>query len=65
MSIRRVWIEEGCTACGMCEDECPEVFEVTDETAIVKEDVDFSEYEEDIISAVEGCPVQVIQYEED
>ena len=65
MSIRRVWIEEGCTACGMCEDECPEVFEVTDETAIVKEDVDFSEYEEDIISAVEGCAVQVIQYDED
>ena len=64
MSIKRVWIEEGCTACGMCEDECPDVFEVTDETAIVREDIDLSEYEEDIINAVEGCPVQVIQYEE-
>ena len=65
MAITRVWIEEGCTACGMCEDECPEVFEVNDETAIVRDEVDLSQYEEDIIHAVEGCPVQVIHYEED
>jgi ferredoxin len=65
MSIKRIWIEEGCTACGMCEDECPDVFEITNDSAIIKEDVNPEEYEEDIIHAVEGCPVQVIQYEED
>jgi len=65
MSIKRVWIKEGCTACGMCEDECPDVFEVTDDTAIIREDVDISECEVDIISAVEGCPVEVIRYEEE
>ncbi|MBN2290151.1 MAG: ferredoxin [Candidatus Glassbacteria bacterium] len=65
MAIKRVWIEEGCTACGMCEDESPEVFEVAGDAAVVREDVDLAEYEQDIINAVESCPVQVIQYEED
>ena len=65
MAIKRVWIVEGCTLCGLCEDECPEVFELGDESAVVKEDVDLSEYEEGIISAAEGCPVEVIKFEEE
>ncbi|HUU28092.1 MAG TPA: ferredoxin [archaeon] len=64
MAITRVWIEEGCTICGMCEDECPEVFELGDESAVIKEEINLSEHEEGIINAVESCPVQVIQYEE-
>lgn len=39
MAIRRVWIEEGCIACGACSDECPEVFIVTDTTCLVRSDV--------------------------
>ncbi len=62
MAISKVWIEEGCTACGLCEDICPEVFELQDE-AIVKEGVDYSEYEDQIIESAESCPVEVIKYE--
>lgn len=62
MAIKRVWIEEGCTACGLCEEICPEVFVVEDE-AIVKEGVDFSLFEDAIEEAAESCPVEVIKYE--
>ena len=65
MAIKRVWIEEGCTLCGMCEEECPEVFELGDESAVVIEDAEIGEYEEGIVNAIESCPVQVIHTEED
>ena len=65
MAITKVWIEEGCTLCGMCEDECGEVFELGDDSAVVKEDIELSENEAGIINAVEACPVQVIHYEEE
>ncbi|MEA2064103.1 MAG: ferredoxin [Gemmatimonadota bacterium] len=65
MAIKKVWIEEGCTACGMCADECPEVFEITGDSAVVIEEADLATNEEDIIHAIEGCPVEVILYEED
>ena len=63
MAISKVWIEEGCTVCGLCEDICPDVFELDDDTAIVKEGADFSANEEDIKEAAESCPVEVILYE--
>ena len=63
MAITKVWIEEGCIACGVCEATAPEVFEMNDETAVVKEGVNYSEYEDQIIDAVEQCPVEVIKYE--
>jgi ferredoxin len=28
MTIRRVWIDEGCISCNLCKDLVPEVFEV-------------------------------------
>mgnify|MGYP006289237587 CR=1 FL=1 len=62
MAITKVTIEEGCTACGLCEELCPDVFEMVDE-AEVKEGADFSANEECIIEAAESCPVEVIQYE--
>jgi len=65
MAISKVWIEEGCNLCGICEEECPEVFELGDESAVVKENVGLAEYEDCIINAVESCPVQIIQYEEE
>jgi len=60
MAIKKVWIEEGCTSCGLCEDICPEVFEMPDE-AVVIEGVDYSKYENEINEAVESCPVEVIK----
>jgi ferredoxin len=63
MAISRVWIEEGCIVCNACEDICPEVFQVTEETTVVREGVDPSGYEDEIIEAAESCPVEVIKYE--
>ena len=62
MAITKVWIEEGCTVCNLCEDTAPDVFEVTDDSCTVK-DVDFNEYEDEIKEAAEDCPVEVIKYE--
>ena len=62
MAITKVWIEEGCTSCALCEDTCPEVFEMPDE-AIVIEGVDYSQYEDGIIESAESCPAEVIKYE--
>ncbi|MBC7189772.1 ferredoxin [Candidatus Aerophobetes bacterium] len=65
MAIKEVWIDEdACTGCGLCEDTCPEVFEVED-VATVKEDVDFNDYEEEIKQAAEDCPTEAIHYEEE
>ena len=65
MSITKVWIEDGCISCGMSSATCPEVFEIPDDNFnIVKENVDFSQFEEEIKEAADGCPVDVIKYEE-
>jgi ferredoxin len=64
MAIKKVWIEEDCTACNLCVDTCPEVFDLPDDIAVVKEGVDYSEYEDGIREAAESCPVEVIHYEE-
>jgi ferredoxin len=63
MAIKKVWIEEGCTACGLCADICPEVFVVEDQ-AIVIEGVNYLDYEEQIKEAADSCPVEVIKYSE-
>lgn len=65
MAIVEVWIDEdACTACGLCEDICPEIFEM-DDIAMVKEEANINEFEEEIKEAVEECPTEAIQYEED
>jgi ferredoxin len=63
MAITKVWIEEGCTSCGLCEEICPDVFEM-DDVATVKEGADFAANESDIQDAADSCPVEVIQFEE-
>ena len=64
MSIKKVRIEEdNCTACGMCEDICPNVFKIEVVASVIK-GVDFSKYEEEIKDAVENCPVSIIKYSE-
>jgi ferredoxin len=70
MSIKRVWIVEGCISCNLCEDLCPEVFEVpagsTSRTIKGHEkrlcgDPDL---DDKIREAVESCPVEVIEIQE-
>lgn len=63
MAIKKVWIEEGCTACGLCKDICPEVFVVEDQARVI-EGVDYAAYDAQIKEAAESCPVEVIRYEE-
>ena len=62
MAIKKVWVEEGCTSCGLCVDICPEVFEMED-TATVIAGVNFDDYEAQIKDASESCPADVIRYE--
>jgi len=64
VAIKKVWIEEGCISCGLSEDNCSEVFKLKDGIATVLENVDYLGLEEKIIDAAEGCPVEVIKYEE-
>jgi ferredoxin len=61
MAIKKVWIEEGCTGCGLCEDICPEVFKVED-VATVIEGVNFADFENKIKEAADSCPVEIIKY---
>jgi ferredoxin len=65
MAIKKVWIEEDCTACELCVDLCPEVFEMGDDIAVVKEDANLTEFEDSIKEAADSCPVEAIMYEED
>ena len=62
MPIIKVWIEDGCISCGVCEAICPQVF-VVEDIAEVIEGVDYSQYEESIKEAAEDCPVAVIKFE--
>ncbi len=64
MAITRVWVEDGCIVCGACEDICPDVFEVGDETTEIADGADFDAYEDAIREAAEECPVEVIKFDE-
>jgi ferredoxin len=68
MTIRKVWIAEGCIACNLCQDLVPEVFEVpagsTSRTRKGHEKLLASApMEERIQEAVDSCPVEVIHAE--
>lgn len=65
--ITKVWIAPGCIVCDACENDCPEVFDVTEETCLIRPPAmkpDFlAPLTPSIIVAAEGCPVEVIKYE--
>ncbi len=66
MAIKKVWIEEGCIADGICNDLCPGVFDLDDNgEAFVKDDADFAENEDCIREAAEQCPVEIIRFSEE
>jgi len=65
-TVRRVWVEEGCISCNLCEDLCPEVFSVlAGETSRVRPGAEkfFESLQERIKEATDSCPVEVIKTE--
>lgn len=63
MKIAKVWVEDGCISCGVCEDICPQVFLIKDISTVI-EDINYSEYDAKIREAADGCPVEVIKFSE-
>ena len=63
MSITKVWIEDECTICGVCEDLCPDVFDMGDETTTIIGGADFEANEDCIREAADNCPVEIIKIE--
>jgi ferredoxin len=61
--MKKVTIEPGCIACGLCQSIAPDVFQVND-IAHIKEDADLENNAELIREAAISCPVQVIKVEE-
>ena len=56
----KVKIEDTCTACGLCVETCPEVFEMGPDIAqVVDEDVP-PEFEDAVQQAADECPVEAI-----
>ena len=57
----RVYIEDTCTACGLCCDTCPDVFEMGVVMADVVVDEVQLEHEKAVELAAEECPVAAIR----
>ncbi len=63
MAIKKVWVEDGCILCGLCETNCPGVFTMGQEKAEIKNGADLNKNEDCIKKAAEECPVTVIKFE--
>lgn len=65
--IVKVWIAPGCIVCDACEADCPEVFDVQEETCVIRPEAQKADFTKaltpSIIIAAEGCPVDVIKFE--
>ena len=56
----RVRIEDSCTACGLCVDTCPDVFEMGADMAQVITDVVPAKFEDAVQQAADECPSESI-----
>jgi cytochrome b6-f complex iron-sulfur subunit len=65
--VVKVWIAPGCIVCDACETDCPEVFDVQEETCVIRPEAQKGDFTKpltpSIIIAAEGCPVDVIKFE--
>ena len=52
--------EDACTACELCVDTCPDVFEMGSDVAQVTVDAVPSEFEEAVQQAADECPAEAI-----
>jgi ferredoxin len=55
--------QELCIGCGACEDTCPEVFELPDDTSQVKLDPVPTALQASALEAEEDCPVDAISHQ--
>ena len=55
-----VRIEDTCTACGLCVDTCPDVFEMGSDRAQVIAETVPPEMEDVVQQAADECPVEAI-----
>lgn len=62
---RKVYIDEDeCIGCGTCEEICPEVFKLNEETEKAEVIDPAGSSEDKIEEAIEACPVECIHWEE-
>lgn len=70
MPIQRIWIDEGCISCNLCEDLAPAVFEVPvgADCTVRKGYLDAlsdADVIEQVEEAADSCPTEVIIVERD
>src|SRR5436190_23699196 len=65
--VTKVWIAPGCIVCDACENECPEVFDVQEETCVIRPPAMSTDFLKPltptVIAAAEACPVDVIKFD--
>src|SRR5438552_9132246 len=65
--VTKVWIAPGCIVCDACENDCPEVFDVQEETCLIRPPAMKADFlaplTPSIQIAAEGCPVDVIKFD--
>lgn len=65
--VTKVWIEPGCIVCDACENTAPTVFEVTEDTCIIRpaalEASFLKPITQEVKDAAEECPVDVIKFD--
>jgi ferredoxin len=60
-SVSKVWIDPGCIVCNACEGIYPEVFEVTDDSCLIRPNAPLDNGLL-IVEAADACPVEVIKF---
>ncbi len=65
--ITKVWIEPGCIVCDACETTAPTVFQVTEDTCLIRPEALNAPFlkplSQEVIDAAQECPVDVIKFE--
>lgn len=63
VQVHKVWIAEGCILCNLCEETCPEVFDVREDRCMIRESAvqHYLGQGQKIAQAAEECPVDVIR----
>lgn len=65
--VVKVWIAPGCIVCDACETECPDVFDVQEETCVIRPAAQSADFTKPltpaVIAAAEACPVEVIKFD--